>query len=415
MRTSIEGSYNESMPYSVFVAVALAIHIFINVMMFVKNDNMVAIKSYRLFLISIALFYVSDILWGVFEANKWANALYVDTFIYFILMGSTVLFWTGFVIRFLEGNRVFSQIVRWVGVAFFVAEIVLLIVNIFVSILFSVDKNAVYSAYPARDIMLYTQIGMYALVALYSIIYTVTTHIKEYRRYIAICLFSLVMIVCIAIQIGDPYIPFYSIGCLIGVCIVNTYSLDDIREGLKAAYQETSRLKEEKEKTLDKVITIAYHDALTGVKSRHAFVEEEERIDKMISNHEINEFAAVVFDINGLKETNDRLGHEAGDKVILDAAKVIASFYPAESIFRFGGDEFIVILVGEDYKKRHTYNKQFTHLMENNAQSGGLVISSGMAQFRPGVDNTFNTVFYRADKMMYSHKEHLKDAQNAAA
>lgn len=415
MPTSIEGSYNESMPYSVFVAVALAIHVLINVLLFVKNDNMVAIKYYRLFLISIGLFYVVDILWGVFEANKWANALYVDTFIYFVLMESTILFWTSFVIHFLEGNRVFTQIVRWVGIAFFVAEVVLLIVNIFTPILFSVDKNAVYTGYAARDIMLYAQIGMYSLVALYSTIYAIKTRGKDFRRYIAICLFGLVMIVCIGIQIGDPYIPFYSIGCLIGVCILDTYALEDIKEGLKAAYQETSRLKEEKEKTLDKVITIAYHDALTGVKSRHAFVEEEERIDRMISNHEVNEFAAVVFDINGLKQTNDRLGHEAGDKLIVDAAKIISSLYPTEFIFRFGGDEFIVILVGEDYKKRHTYNNRFTHLMDNNVQNGGLVISSGMAQFKPGVDNTFSTVFYRADKMMYSRKEHLKDAQNAEA
>ena len=100
------------MPYSVFVGVALAIHIFTNIDMFIKKDNVVAIKQFRLFLISIALFYTTDLLWGIFDESKLRIPLYVDTVIYFIMMGATIFFWTGFVIRYLEGNKLFSNILK---------------------------------------------------------------------------------------------------------------------------------------------------------------------------------------------------------------------------------------------------------------------------------------------------------------
>lgn len=316
------------MPYWVFVAVALAIHVLVNFMVFVKRDNSPAMKWYRLFLISIALFYIVDVLWGVFDANKWGVALYVDTFVYFVLMGATILLWTSFVTRYLNGKKAFSLAVKWIGVAFFAAEIILLIVNMFTPVLFSVDGNAVYHSYMARDIMLYVQIAMYAIVICYSFFYTIKAHATEFRRYIAICLFSFVMIVCIAIQISDPLIPFYSIGLLIGDCILNTYLLNDTAERLRTAVKQTSKVAEEREEELGKALTIAYQDALTGVHSRHSFVEEEMRIDALIAKKLIGNFAVAVFDINGLKETNDRLGHDAGDQLIIESCRLITSCFP---------------------------------------------------------------------------------------
>lgn len=398
------------MPYWVFVAVALAIHALVNFMVFVKRDNSPASKWYRLFLISIALFYIVDVLWGVFDANKWSVALYVDTFVYFVLMGATILLWTSFVTRYLNGKKAFSLAVKWIGVAFFAAEIILLIVNMFTPVLFSVDGNAVYHSYMARDIMLYVQIAMYAIVICYSFFYTIKAHATEFRRYIAICLFSFVMIVCIAIQISDPLIPFYSIGLLIGDCILNTYLLNDTAERLRTAVKQTSKVAEEREEELGKALTIAYQDALTGVHSRHSFVEEEMRIDALIAKKLIGNFAVVVFDINGLKETNDRLGHDAGDQLIIESCHLITSCFPEDAVFRYGGDEFVAVLTGEDYEKRQAYHNRFAKLMDRNAVHGGPVIASGLARFRPETDFSLKSVFYRADKMMYSRKEHLKDA-----
>lgn len=400
------------MPYSAFVIVALVIHVLTNFDVFFKKDTMPAIIPFRLFLSSIAIFYVTDILWGVFESNKLSLPLYIDTFIYFVMMGATIFFWTGFVVRYLEGNKIFSEIVKWIGVAFFVTEIVLLIVNIFTPILFSVDSNAVYKAYVARDVMLFAQIAMYSLISIYSLIYILKYKVKEFRRYIAILLFSLVMIACIAIQLGDPYIPLYSIGCLIGICILGTFSLSDSKESFKTAYQETSKMNEKNKEKLGEVLTIAYTDSLTGVKSRHAFVEEEIKIDEAIAKNNMDNFAVIVFDLNGLKHINDTLGHEAGDQYIVDSMKIISSCFETENIYRFGGDEFVVILEGEDYNHRQKFHNKFMKIIdENHANNSGPVISSGLSAYRKGEDFTFKAVFYRADKMMYGRKDYLKEHQ----
>ena len=375
------------MPYSAFVGVALAIHILINIDMFAKRDNIPAIKSYRMFLVSIAVFYLTDILWGIFEAGKLAVALYADTFIYFVSMGSTIMLWTRFVIRYLDGNKIFSNIVRITGVAFFAAELILLIVNIFVPVLFTVDQNAVYEAYEARHIMLWAQIAMYSLVSIYSFIVTFLKYRKLDRRYVAIFLFGVVMITCIAIQLGDPYIPFYSIGCLIGVCILDAFALNDTKE----------RFKHDLEK-----------DALTNTNSRYAYVSKEENIDKQISNNTIKDFAVIVFDINGLKRTNDLYGHQAGDKYIIDSAKTIEMFFPASALYRFGGDEFVVILEGEQINNYEEQCERFKKHIDENLLTNKPIVSSGYSRYIPDKDFAFKTVFIRADKMMYNRKEALK-------
>ena len=401
------------MPYSVFVFVALAIHVLINIDMFVKKDNINAIKEYRFFAIVIAIFYLTDALWGVFEENKMALALYADTFVYFVMMGATIFFWTNFVVKYVEDGKIFSQIIRVVGILFFVAELVILIVNVFTPILFTVDENAVYTGYPARNIMLWAQIGMYSLVTTFSVFYTFMNKVKNYRRYIAVSLFSIVMIICIAIQLQDPYIPFYSIGCLIGVCILDTYALSDTKETFKEAYQETSKISEANEEKLGKALTLAYSDPLTGVKSKHAYVELEEKYDKLISEGTANEFAIIVFDLNGLKKINDTKGHEKGDEYIVESVKIIANYFPFETIYRFGGDEFVAVLEGDAFKHRQKNLHNFMKEIDENAHAGDKpIISSGISVYRKCTDNTFRAGFYRADKMMYSRKEFLKENHN---
>ena len=403
------------MPYHVFVFVALTIHILINFNMFYKNENAKAIKEYRLFAIAIALFYLTDALWGSFEKRQMNVALYVDTFIYFVLMGSTILLWTRFVIKYIEGNKIFSNVVKYTGVLFFVTEIVLVIVNIFTPILFTVDENTVYKSYIARDIMLYAQIAMYSLVFLFSSIYTLTRKIENFRRYIAVSLFSVVMIVCISIQLGDPYLPFYSIGLLIGVCILETYVLNETKEVFRSAYQKTSKINEENKEKLDAALVLAYTDPLTGVKSKHAYVEMEEKYDKLILENKIDNFAVVVFDLNGLKEINDTRGHDAGDAYIIESVNVIAKYFPFDNIYRFGGDEFVAILEGKEYEDRQKIHNDFMDLINQNVIYNDVskpVISSGISRFKKGVDNTYHAVFYRADKMMYTRKDYLKEHHN---
>ena len=362
---------------------------------------------------SIAAYFLFDLLWGIFEENKLATALYIDTIVYFIAMGFSILTWTVYVVKFLESNIVVARIFKYVGSLFFLAEIVLLIINIFTPVLFTVDQETcVYEAYLARNIMLYVQTLIYFSLILYTTIFVFRVKGSSRRKYLTISLYSLVMFTMICIQIYNPYLPLYSIGCIVGSTLLNAFVINDIKEEYKAQLEQSRSLVKQGEIQLNETKLIAYTDPLTNVKNKHAYVEEEERIDKMIAEGKMGDFAVVVFDLNGLKIINDTRGHEAGDQYIVDACRTIEKYFGSDHLYRYGGDEFVVLLFNEQFQNRTKILAKFSAFIDECLDTDLPIISHGMSKYRPGDDFTYHAVFYRADKIMYSRKDILKEHHN---
>ncbi len=168
------------------------------------------------------------------------------------------------------------------------------------------------------------------------------------------------------------------------------------------------RCENEANEELGKVKTIAYRDPLTGVKSKHAFMEREFEIQKQIDSREADDFAVLLCDVNGLKHVNDTLGHKAGDDYIKQAAAIICENFKHSPVFRTGGDEFVVLLNGQDYPDREDLVAGFNKVAEDNIKSGKVVISAGLADYDSEVDDTFHEVIEKADKLMYARKLELK-------
>lgn len=152
----------------------------------------------------------------------------------------------------------------------------------------------------------------------------------------------------------------------------------------------------------------ANRDALTGVKSKHAFSDAERRWDGRIAAGEAPPFAVAFCDPNGLKKVNDTLGHAAGDRYICEACRLICNTFKHSPVYRIGGDEFVAILSGADYDERAALLAALETENEHRAQSGGIQIACGLAEFRPGEDASFSAVFERADAAMYADKKRLK-------
>ncbi len=401
------------MSYSMFLVVCIALHIIINVDIFRKKAtiSLPAIRFYRVFVASMLLFFITDFLWGIFEEQKMAMALYIDTVFYFIFMSFTFLAWAKYITGYLQGAKWWQKTVMYLANAFFLAEIVLLIVNIFTPVLFSVNfETCEYLSYKARRIMLYVQILLFFLLIVYSIITAIKLERGSFkRRYITIALYSLIMGVLVSLQIYYPYLPLYSIGCITGIVLLNSYVVTDIKEEYKVALEKTRKEVQHGQEELQEAKIIAYTDPLSNIKNKHAYVEEEDRIDKLIAQGQMEDFAVVVFDLNGLKLINDTKGHDAGDVYIVDACKIIEKYFGHENIYRFGGDEFVAILTKETYEKRTTLLADFEKLIDDSLNTENPIISSGMSRYRPGKDNTYHAVFYRADRIMYSRKETLKE------
>ena len=68
----------------------------------------------------------------------------------------------------------------------------------------------------------------------------------------------------------------------------------------------------------------------------------------MINNADLLPFGIVNTDLNGLKQVNDNLGHDAGDDMLCEASAFLREMFDGDEIYRAGGDEFIVLVMGTD-------------------------------------------------------------------
>ena len=116
--------------------------------------------------------------------------------------------------------------------------------------------------------------------------------------------------------------------------------------------EEEHRLEETAQrlrKDLQHTKLIANKDPLTGVGSAAAFKAKCELIDNEIKAKDKIKFALVECDVNDLKVINDTFGHDMGDEYLKNCSKVFCNVFSHSPVFRIGGDEFVIILFGEQY------------------------------------------------------------------
>ena len=173
--------------------------------------------------------------------------------------------------------------------------------------------------------------------------------------------------------------------------------------------EEISR-SEEKERDLQSAQLMARRDDLTGVRNSNAYREYILSIDSEIaSGKEPAPFGIVMFDVNDLKLINDTRGHSFGDEVIQRASRMICEIYKHSPIFRVGGDEFVAVLSEHDYEQRDDLIRKLREeSLANKRSRSGPVLACGMAVFDPEIDNGADSVYARADQLMYSDKKALK-------
>lgn len=173
------------------------------------------------------------------------------------------------------------------------------------------------------------------------------------------------------------------------------------------------RKQEEQLKNLHSAELLARLDDLTGIRNKNAFKEYVKSVESRISaGKEVSPFSVVMCDVNDLKRMNDTRGHSYGDEALQSASRMISDVFGHSPVYRIGGDEFVVILSGNEYKQREELLKKFRESSEANRVSrSGPVVASGMATFHPGKDESFNAVFKRADQKMYKNKNKIKSSK----
>ena len=157
-----------------------------------------------------------------------------------------------------------------------------------------------------------------------------------------------------------------------------------------------------------RALRMANQDALTGVKSKHAYTAEERKVNKAIKEGSQAPFAIVVCDVNNLKQVNDTLGHAAGDQYIKDACAIVCNIFMHSPVFRIGGDEFVAILRGNDFLARKELMARLENTNRINRASRDVSLAGGIAEWDADAGELFAQVFERADAAMYEDKKRQK-------
>ncbi|MBO4706756.1 MAG: diguanylate cyclase [Spirochaetaceae bacterium] len=406
------------MEYSSTAILALVVHIIINYDVLKRSDKtetQLSKKIYRYFLYGVMAYYITDSLWGILYDAKLAKAIYLDTVIYYVAMAVSVFLWTRYVITYLEEKNFFKKLISLIGWLYLFFDGVSLIINFFIPIKFYFDEEGVYHACITRYIALVIQILLFLFAAVYVFIYAVRIKDRQNRRHIMIGAFGIAMVLFVIAQTFYPLLPLYSIGYLLGTCLLHTFVLEDEKDDYRRILEEHISREELQRLELGSARKLAYTDSLTGVKNKHAYMEDKKLIEDRIASGQQKDFAIIVFDLNGLKIINDTKGHDAGDTYIKDSCQIICDNFKHSPVYRIGGDEFVAFLEGKDFLNRDELLKVFEDTMDENQRKGGIVISSGIEVYHSGSTDTFSALFDSADKKMYERKRKLKETKKTVA
>ncbi len=164
---------------------------------------------------------------------------------------------------------------------------------------------------------------------------------------------------------------------------------------------------------------LAYHDQLTGLGNRDLY---ENDMQQLLNSPELFEtgYAALLFlDLDGFKQVNDTIGHDAGDELLIQAAgRLRRTLRESDGIYRFGGDEFVVLLsfIKDLRGAAVVANSILGEIRQpfpltgtkGSSTSVSVGVSIGIAVI-PKDGDTVTTVTKAADLAMYSAKEEGKN------
>ncbi|MBR5116118.1 MAG: diguanylate cyclase [Lachnospiraceae bacterium] len=304
--------------------------------------------------------------------NHWLNVL-ENTYLYAATLAIATL-WVLYVDTRLYRSRERLRIKYRFLVLSSILMDVLLIANIFLGFFFSVNENNIYHRKPVSYVFyVYLFIAMCISV---SILHKYRTE-YGYVQFFPIWMFLVPVMTCCILQV-----IFYGIALVWG----------GIALGLTAIYINLQSQQ-------------AFVDPLTGLFNRQ-FIEHTMLVMK---SDQRSTYYGIMLDIDYFKEINDNYGHSVGDEALCQAANIFrrAAMLDAQ-VFRFAGDEFILIMKTDDESNAMHMIDRVRGEMNRFNEAGDhpykLSFSMGCAKFDLSND-TIDDFMHKIDMSMYEDKK----------
>lgn len=208
---------------------------------------------------------------------------------------------------------------------------------------------------------------------------------------------------------------------------------DDLEARMAAAARVTklhariAAQQEELERLRGEQAELARHDALTGIGNRLRMSEDLDRIDSGLSRGDGEGYVILMCDVDRFKAYNDNRGHQEGDRVLRAVAEAISSACRGgDAVYRYGGEEFAVVLSDQDGRGAPIAAERFRAAVEDlkldhpAPEQDQVTVSVGVARRGAGAAS-WEDVVRLADKALYRAKSEgrnrvvTSDADAAAA
>ena len=207
-------------------------------------------------------------------------------------------------------------------------------------------------------------------------------------------------------------VPLWTRGELRGVLGVGArsrreFTAEDV--GLLTAIGSEIAVGIENARLLEKTRALSVTDEMTGLYNRRRFYEVVE-VEMSRTQRCGQPFSIVILDLDGFKEYNDRLGHTAGDAILRSVAETLeTSLRKTDTAFRYGGDEFAIMLPGTDARAARAIVERVRSGWSSvswaryGSRDSSLGFSAGIAQF-PDDAETADGLVFLADTALFRAK-----------
>jgi PAS domain S-box/diguanylate cyclase (GGDEF) domain len=201
--------------------------------------------------------------------------------------------------------------------------------------------------------------------------------------------------------------------------IIGTWGSSRDITSLKKVEEELEYVNKQLEKANTQLKELSNIDGLSGVYNHRYFCETAEDIFNLYRNKARKEhktFCVMLLDVDCFKKINDTYGHLIGDVAIKHIADLLISNTRSKDLcFRYGGDEFAILLLDTDYKQGVKLAERIRVIIEESpARSNELdfqmTVSIGISCYQGEKD--INTLIQKADSQLYISKQNGKNQVN---
>lgn len=168
------------------------------------------------------------------------------------------------------------------------------------------------------------------------------------------------------------------------------------------------------------IFQLAYYDQLTSLPNRRLLLDR--LCELQVASERTRQFGAVLFlDMDNFKTVNDTLGHRIGDLLLVEVStRLLAAVRTSDTVSRFGGDEFIVLLEGLGTDREHAteharmIGDKLIEALGNPYELAGKEVSCSVSigiELFQGTRQAWDDLFRRSDVAMYSAKQAGRNTQ----